>query len=241
MVGDDALKLSSDLELFHPIKNGIVENWDELSHLLENVFDCEKLKINPKRSKIFLTESPGNSKENREKMIQMMFEKFDFHSVFIGNQAAMSLFGQGLTSGVVVQLYEDVTDISPVHFYPIKDLCKRFPSTDNESISENIFNTIQAADSKIQLELFKRIVLLGSSSINVKSVEDKIRKLYLENVLKNDEEKLKKFKLRVDSFPADNDQSFNGGAVLARINQDAPEFWISKTDYFEDRLSLKKV
>lgn len=233
MVSEDAVKASSVLDISKPIKNGIVDNWDEMSHLMENVFNCKELKINPERSKICVTESPFNQQENHERMIEMLFEKFNFHSVFIGNQAAMSLFGRGLMSGVVVKFHENVTEIAPVHLFPLKDLCKRFPSSDDDKISENIFNLIiQASDSKQQIELFKRIILLGSN-IDAKIVEDEIRKLYLERVLNNDKVKLKKFKLRVDNFPAENDLSFTGGAVIARVNKDSPGFWISKSDYFD--------
>jgi hypothetical protein len=40
--------------------------------------------------------------------------------------------------------------------------------------------------------------------------------------LNNSAEDLKKFKIRVETLPADNDTSFVGAALVARMNQDKP-------------------
>lgn len=226
--------MSSVLDISRPVHNGIVQDWDDMTRLWENAFNYEKLKIDPNNTKICTTESPANSTANRRKMIEIMFETFSFHSVFIGNQAALTLFGRGLTSGVVVEFHEDVTDISPVYLYPLAKLFKRIPSTENQKLAETIFNTVEAADAKTQTELFKRIILLGESSVDARNVEEEIRQLYLERVLQNDADRLKHFKIRVDVFPTDNDNAFAGGAVLARINKDIPEFWMSIEDYQEN-------
>lgn len=234
MVSEAALQLNSVLDISHPIQSGIVQNWDDMTRLWENAFNYEKLKIDPKNAKICTTESPANTIANRKKMIEIMFETFAFNSVFIGNQAALTLFGRGLTSGVVVEFHEEVTDISPVYLYPLTKLVRRVPSTENQRLAAIIFDTVQAADAKTQTELFKRIILLGESSVDARVVEEEIRKLYLEQVLQNDADRLKYFKIRVDVFPTDNDNAFAGGAVLARVNKDIPEFWMSIDDYQEN-------
>lgn len=230
--------MHSTLDISHPIHNGIVQDWDDMTRLWENAFNYEKLKINPEKAKICLTESPANTLEKRKKMIEIMFETFSFHSVFVGNQAALTLFGRGLTSGVVVDFHEEVTDIAPVHLYPLTKLAKRVPSTENQNLSEIIFDIVQAAEAKTQTELFKRIILLGESSVDAKIVEEELRKLYLERVLQNDADRLKYFKIRVDVFPTDNDNAFSGGAVLARVNKDIPEFWMSRSDYQDNGFSF---
>jgi len=73
------------------------------------------LKIDPKDAKILLTEPPMNPKENREKMIQVMFEKYGFQGCYIAIQAVLTLYAQGLLTGVVVDSGDGVTHIVPVY------------------------------------------------------------------------------------------------------------------------------
>lgn len=237
MFGGDATQLSTILDISHPVKNGLVDNWEDLTLLLEHVFGSEEMKVEPKTTKLVLTESPASITADREEMLRIMFEKFGFHSVFIGNQAALSLFGKGLTSGVVVNIYEDFFDACPVHFYALSKLGKRLPSADMDKISEIIFNIIQSADEKIQPELLKRIILTGSTGlVEPANVEAEIKELYLDQVLLGDEEKLKKLTIKVESFPtslATDSLSLLGGRVLGGINKDQEEFWMTRKSYQE--------
>jgi len=101
MVGDEASDLRSFLQMTYPLENGIVRNWEDMRHLWNYTFD-EKLKIDPRDSKILLTEPPMNPKVNREKMAQVMFEEYGFQSLYISIQAVLTLYAQGLITGVVV-------------------------------------------------------------------------------------------------------------------------------------------
>merc|ERR1711959_851342 len=85
MVGDKAAALRSFLDIKYPLDNGIVRNWDDMLHLYDYTFE-EKLKINPSECRIMLTEAPMNPKKNREKMIEVMFEKYGFKSVYISTE-----------------------------------------------------------------------------------------------------------------------------------------------------------
>jgi actin-related protein 2 len=95
MVGDEAARLRSFLDIKYPLDNGIVKNWDDMYHLYDYTF-FEKLKCNPAECRIMLTEPPMNPKKNREKMVEVMFEKYGFKSVYISIQAVLVLYAQGL-------------------------------------------------------------------------------------------------------------------------------------------------
>lgn len=97
MVGDEASKLRSMLEISYPMQNGIVRyvyilyqifvsnviavklmfdrNWEDMCHVWDYTFGKEKMNINPKECKILLTEPPMNPITNREKMIEVTFER----------------------------------------------------------------------------------------------------------------------------------------------------------------------
>ena len=96
MLGEEAAKLRSVLELSHPLENGIVKDWDMMIKLWEYGF-YEKMKIKPEETsgmKILLTEAPLNPKANREKMAEIMFEKFGFSELRICAQATLALYSE---------------------------------------------------------------------------------------------------------------------------------------------------
>lgn len=125
MVGDEASRLRAYLQITYPLENGIVRNWDDACALWDYTFH-EKLKVNPEECKIMLTEPPMNPKQNREKMVETMFEKYGFSGVYISIQAVLVMYAQGLLTGVVVDSGDGVTHIVPVYEgYSLPNLTKR--------------------------------------------------------------------------------------------------------------------
>ncbi|XP_039279584.1 actin-related protein 2-B isoform X3 [Nilaparvata lugens] len=339
MVGDEASKLRSMLEVNYPMENGIVRNWEDMRHVWDYTFGPEKMNINPQECKILLTEPPMNPTKNREKMIEVMFENYGFAGAYIAIQAVLTLYAQGLLSGVVVDSGDGVTHICPVyeefalphltrrldiagrditrylikietlsllkiecfhfkyvfnsksilliyeyyymiiynlkntfelfnlsinffnyltylifyHFFQLPDGRvirvggERFEApealfqphlinVEGQGIAELVFNTIQAAEIDMRTALYKHIVLSGGSTMYPglpSRLEREIRQLYLERVLKNDIDKLSKFKIRIEDPPRRKDMVFIGGAVLADVMKDRDNWWITKQEYEE--------
>ena len=114
MVGEDASTLRQLLEISYPMKNGIVRSWDDMKHIWDHTF-FDQMKINPKECKVLLTEPPMNPTKNREKMVEVMFETYQFEGVYVAIQAVLTLYAQGLLTGVVVDSGDGVTHICPVY------------------------------------------------------------------------------------------------------------------------------
>lgn len=96
MIGEEASRLRSVLELSYPLENGIVKDWDMMLKLWEYGY-YERMKIKPEQMpgmKVLLTEAPLNPKKNREKMAEIMFEKFGFSAVRICAQATLALYSE---------------------------------------------------------------------------------------------------------------------------------------------------
>lgn len=73
-----------------------------------------------------LTEAPMNPKKNREQMVQTMLEKFEFGHVYVAIQAVLTLYAQGLQTGLVVDSGDGVTHIVPIwQGYELSHLTKR--------------------------------------------------------------------------------------------------------------------
>lgn len=114
MCGTEAAAARSMLQITYPIDNGIIRNWEDMEHLWDYTF-YERLKIDPKEYKILITEAAMNPLKNRREMVKMMFDKYGFQAVSVQTQAVLTLYAQGLVTGVVVDSGDGVTHIIPVY------------------------------------------------------------------------------------------------------------------------------
>jgi actin-related protein len=72
------------------------------------------LNVDPKNMDILLTDSPMNTKENKQQIAKIMFETFKVESLAIINTAVLSLFSTGKTTGIVAECGEGVSYTVPV-------------------------------------------------------------------------------------------------------------------------------
>ncbi|OQS04115.1 actin [Thraustotheca clavata] len=114
MCGDEAAYVRSNLQISYPVENGIVKNWDDMEKLWDYTFH-ERLGVNTNDMKIMLTEPPLNPKQNREKLTEVMFEKYNFQGTHIAVQAMLTLYAQGLLTGVVIDSGDGVSHVVPVY------------------------------------------------------------------------------------------------------------------------------
>ena len=105
-VGDEAQNRRGILSLRYPIEHGIILDWNDMEHIWEHVFYHE-LRISPDQHPCLITEAPLNPKSNREKMVEILFEKFHLPSLYVAIQAILSLYSSGRTTGVMIN---DKTD-----------------------------------------------------------------------------------------------------------------------------------
>ncbi|CAN1147661.1 Actin-related protein 2 [Linum perenne] len=114
VVGESCAELRHQLDISYPVNNGIIQNWDDMGHVWDHAFFSELKVIDPAECKILLTDPPLNPKKNRELMIETMFEKYNFAGLFIQIQAVLTLYAQGLLTGLVIDSGDGVTHVVPV-------------------------------------------------------------------------------------------------------------------------------
>jgi actin-related protein len=69
----------------------------------------------PDEHKILITEPPNNPPKNREELCTLMFEEFQVPKFYLGNQAVLSLFATGRTTGTVLDAGEGITHTVPIY------------------------------------------------------------------------------------------------------------------------------
>ena len=99
--------------------HSLITNWDDMEKIWNYLF-YDELHIDPSKYPVLLTEPLMNSKPQREKMVEIMFEKFHVPSLYIANQNVLSLYASGRLYGLVVECGDSVTSAVPiVDGYPV--------------------------------------------------------------------------------------------------------------------------
>jgi actin len=112
-IGREALNNSNYLKLEYPVKNGIITDFDKIEKVWNYLFYNE-LKTKPEAHNVFLTESLFTSNSDREKIAEIMFEKFSVFNIHMEPQPVMTLYSTTKTSGIIVESGESMTTIVPV-------------------------------------------------------------------------------------------------------------------------------
>lgn len=85
-----------------------------MQKILDHIFKNE-LRVNPKDHPVMLTVSPLCSPECRSELAKLMFDVFSVPSLCMANQAVLSLYSTGRTTGIVLELGEGMTYCVPIY------------------------------------------------------------------------------------------------------------------------------
>lgn len=96
------------------IKNSVIQNIYEMCIIWDKIF-YEKLKIDPKKTKILLSLSNISDITYYDKIKDIMLNKYMFDSIQIYNQQLLSLYSVGKNTGIVVDIGHDITKIVPIY------------------------------------------------------------------------------------------------------------------------------
>lgn len=110
-IGNDVIPKVHTLS--RPIQNGTITNWDDMENLWHHFFSSE-LTVDPSNHPILFTEPVQNQKLNREKITQIMFERFHVPALYLESQPVLSLYGSGKTTGLVIHSGHSQTVAQPM-------------------------------------------------------------------------------------------------------------------------------
>ena len=162
MIGDEVVPVRSLLELTYPMKEGIIENEKDMATLWDY---CIKQKLgltgDLKDRKMLLTEAPSNPNKNKMKMAQIVFEKLGIGYFNIEPQAKLSLFCEGLETGIILDSGDGVTHCIPVAYgYILHPKIKRLDIA-GRHITNQLIKLLQikgyAFNSTADFELIREI------------------------------------------------------------------------------------
>lgn len=104
----------SGMEVQTYMKDGMVDNWD----LFEEVLDYTYAKVIQSKSEfhpVLFSEASWNVRNNRERLTELMFEKYKVPAFFLVKNAVLAAFANGRATALVVDSGATHTSAVPVH------------------------------------------------------------------------------------------------------------------------------
>eukprot|EP01080_Neovahlkampfia_damariscottae_P001614 gene1614-12739_t len=142
-IGNQSVNYRRDnMEIENPLKDGLIHKWDIYEEILNHSFNYE-LNIQSNEHAVMLSEVPFTTREQREKTISLLFEKFKTPACFLAKSPVLSTFACGKTTGIVVDSGAGTTVVTPVHdgYALISSLIKNHEAGD--SITQKILELIE--------------------------------------------------------------------------------------------------
>lgn len=101
-------------EMINPVKDCLIEDWDIFEKLLNHVYS-NHIRDKSEGHPVLMSEAPWNTKEKREKLTEILFEKYHIPAFFLCKNAVLSAFAHGRSTGLVLDSGATHTSAVPVH------------------------------------------------------------------------------------------------------------------------------
>uniref|UniRef100_A0AC35TZ93 Actin n=1 Tax=Rhabditophanes sp. KR3021 TaxID=114890 RepID=A0AC35TZ93_9BILA len=112
--GSEVYTPRKETEIRTYMKDGLIEDWDLFEKVLDHVYD-RSLGIESRYHGVLMSEAPWVSKEKREKLTELMFEKYNVPAFFTIKSPVLAAFSNGKSTGLVVDSGASQTYAAPVY------------------------------------------------------------------------------------------------------------------------------
>jgi len=102
------------LEVSSFLKDGMIEDWDLFEQILDYSYD-KIIKSQSEYHPVLFSEAAWNQKQRREKLTELMFEKYNVPAFFLVKNAVLSAFANGRSTCLVLDSGASHTSAIPVH------------------------------------------------------------------------------------------------------------------------------
>eukprot|EP00047_Mylnosiga_fluctuans_P005309 m.239711 g.239711 ORF g.239711 m.239711 type:complete len:432 (+) comp13529_c0_seq1:29-1324(+) len=103
-----------DMAFAKPLKDGLVDDWDVVEQLL-NYSYSHVLRCESNDRPAMMSEASWNTKELREKMAEILFEKYQVPAMYLCKSAVLSSFSAGRSTALVLDVGASGASAVPVY------------------------------------------------------------------------------------------------------------------------------
>ncbi|GAA51485.1 actin-like protein 6A [Clonorchis sinensis] len=114
IVGQNIMVARGGMELQSFLKDGLIEDWDVFEDVMQYILQY----LVPEESNhhpILFSEPAWNTKNHREKIAEVLFEKFKIPAFYVAKNAALTCFANGRHTGLVLDSGAIHTSAIPVY------------------------------------------------------------------------------------------------------------------------------
>jgi len=120
-IGSEAQVLRGILGMSNPIRQGVVQNWDDLEAIWDHIWYSELDAVSSDLP-VVATLPPLAPSQDWTKMTEIFMEKMNVPALYIANKSVLALFGGGQMTGIAVDSGFDTSYIVPSYQgNPIQD------------------------------------------------------------------------------------------------------------------------
>ena len=102
------------MEVVGYMKDGMIEDWDIFEKILDYTYS-KCIKSESEFHPVLMSEAPWNNRAKREKLTEIMFEKFNVPAFYLVKNAVLAAFANGRSTGIVVDSGSTHTSAIPVY------------------------------------------------------------------------------------------------------------------------------
>lgn len=102
------------MEVTNYIKDGMIDNWDIFEKVMDYSYD-KVIKSESEQHPVLFSEAAWNHKARREKLTEIMFEKYNVPAFFLVKNAVLSAFANGRSTGIILDSGQSQTSAIPIH------------------------------------------------------------------------------------------------------------------------------
>eukprot|EP00048_Salpingoeca_helianthica_P017647 m.238366 g.238366 ORF g.238366 m.238366 type:complete len:430 (+) comp21743_c0_seq1:111-1400(+) len=103
-----------EMQMKKPLKDGLIDDWDVYEQLIvhsyKSVLRCES-----NERPIMMAEASWNTKESREKLMEILFEKFHVPAMYLCKNAVLTSFSAGRSTALVLDVGASGVSAVPVY------------------------------------------------------------------------------------------------------------------------------
>ncbi|WAR01135.1 ACL6A-like protein, partial [Mya arenaria] len=96
------------------LKDGMIDNWDIFENILDYTYK-RHIQSESQEHPVMMSEASWNSRGKREKLTEIMFEKYNVPAFFLCKNAVLSAFANGRSTGLVLDSGATYTTAVPVY------------------------------------------------------------------------------------------------------------------------------
>ncbi|XP_074659955.1 actin-like protein 6B [Tubulanus polymorphus] len=102
------------MEMTSWLKDGMIDNWDLFEKVMDYTY-AKHIRSESQLHPVLMSEPAWNAKQRREKLTEVMFEKYNIPAFFLCKNAVLSAFANGRSSGLVIDSGATHTTAVPVY------------------------------------------------------------------------------------------------------------------------------